>query len=104
MVSIRKGDTVIVLAGKDGGKRGVVQRVLPAEQRVVVEGVNLAKRHRKPNPRVRQAGIVEFEAPVHLSNVQLVCPKCNQPTRIGHPILQDGRRVRACQRCKAELE
>ena len=104
MARIRKGDLVLVIAGKNRGKRGTVQRILPDENRVVVEGVNLAKRHRRPTGRVRQAGIIEFEAPIHLSNVMFVCPKCSQPSRVGHTLLDDGKRVRLCRRCKSELE
>ena len=81
---IRKNDNVVVLAGRDRGKRGRVLRVLPDKTRVVVEGVNFVKRHTRPNPqRNVKGGIVERESSLHLSNVQLVCPECSRPTRIG---------------------
>jgi len=98
-VHVRKGDTVVVIAGKDKGKRGKVIRVIPAEQRVVVEGVNKVKRHMRPNPQLQQGGIIEKEAPLHSSNVMLVCTKCDRPTRIGRRINADGVKVRVCKKC-----
>jgi large subunit ribosomal protein L24 len=96
---IRKNDLVIVRAGKDRGKRGRVLRVISSTNRVVVEGVNLIKRHTRPNPqRNIKGGIVEREAPIHASNVMLVDPDTNQPTRIGHQTLADGRRVRIARK------
>jgi large subunit ribosomal protein L24 len=94
-VSIRKNDQVIVRAGKDRGKKGRVLSVVPARNRVIVEGVNLIKRHTRPNPqRNIKGGIVEREAAIHLSNVMLVDPDTNEPTRIGRQVLSDGTRVR----------
>ncbi len=90
---------MVVLAGKDRGKKGKVLRVLPEKQRVIVEGVNVVKRHQRPTRQVMQGGIIEKEAPVHLSNVMLVCPRCNTPTRTARRILESGRKVRACKRC-----
>lgn len=98
-MSIRKGDTVLVISGKDAGKKGKVLRALPAEERVVVEGVNIVKRHQRPRPGVVQSGIIEKEAPIHRSNVMLVCPRCGRPTRVAKRQLDDGRRVRACKKC-----
>lgn len=96
---VRRGDTVYVLSGKDRGKRGKILRVFPVKGRVVVEGVNVVKRHQRPTRQVMQGGIVEKEAPIHISNVMLVCPRCNRPTRTGRRQLEDGRRVRTCKRC-----
>ena len=94
-VSIRKNDQVIVRAGKDRGKKGRVLSVLPGKNRVIVEGVNLIKRHTRPNPqRNIKGGIVEREAAIHLSNVMLVDPDTNEPTRVGKKVLSDGTRVR----------
>jgi large subunit ribosomal protein L24 len=94
-VSIRKNDQVIVRAGKDRGKKGRVLSVVPAKNRVIVEGVNLIKRHTRPNPqRNIKGGIVEREASIHLSNVMLVDPDTNEPTRVGTKVLSDGTRVR----------
>ena len=96
---IRKDDTVMITSGKDRGKTGKVHRVLPKHDKVLVEGINLVKRHQRPRPNVRQSGIIEREAPLHISNVMLVCTKCGKPTRIGHRFLADGTKVRVCRRC-----
>jgi large subunit ribosomal protein L24 len=102
---IRKNDNVLVIAGRDRGKRGRVLQVLPEKNRLVVEGVNLIKRHTRPNPqRQIKGGIVEREASLHASNVQLVCPECGAPTRIGRQILGDGRKVRICRKCKGVVD
>jgi large subunit ribosomal protein L24 len=102
---IRKNDNVLVIAGRDRGKRGRVLQVLPEKNRLVVEGVNLIKRHTRPNPqRQIKGGIVEREASLHASNVQLVCPECGTPTRIGRQILGDGRKVRICRKCKGVVD
>jgi len=97
---IRKNDSVLVIAGKDRGKRGRVLRVVPEKNRLIVEGVNLIKRHTKPNPTKNvKGGIVVREASLHASNVQLVCPECSAQTRVGHKLLGDGRKVRVCRKC-----
>jgi large subunit ribosomal protein L24 len=102
---IRKNDNVVVVAGRDRGKRGRVLQVLPDKNRLVVEGVNVIKRHTRPNPqRQIKGGIVEREASLHASNVQLVCPECGAPTRIGRQILGDGRKVRICRKCKGVVD
>lgn len=102
-IHVRKGDTVLVLTGKNAGKRGKVLAVEPAKSRLIVEGVNVVKRHTKPTQRMPQGGIVEKEAPVHSSNVMLVCNKCNSPTRIAKKILDDGKKVRVCKKCGETL-
>jgi large subunit ribosomal protein L24 len=102
---IRKNDSVVVTTGKDRGKRGRVLKVLPEKNRVVVEGVNFIKRHTKPNPqRNIKGGLVEREASLHASNVQLVCPECGKPTRLGRKILGDGRKVRVCRKCEGVVD
>jgi large subunit ribosomal protein L24 len=102
---IRKNDNVVVTTGKDRGKRGRVVRVVPDKNRLVVEGVNIIKRHTKANPqRNIKGGVVEREAPLHASNVQLVCPECGKPTRIGKKILGDGRKVRVCRKCEGVVD
>jgi large subunit ribosomal protein L24 len=102
---IRRNDSVVVVTGKDRGKRGRVLKVLPEKNRLVIEGVNFIKRHTKPNPgRSVKGGIVEREAPLHASNVQLVCPECGKPTRIGRRILGDGRKVRICRKCEGVVD
>jgi len=102
---IRKNDNVLVITGRDRGKRGRVLRVLPTKGRLVVEGVNFIKRHTKANPqRNVKGGIVQREASLHASNVQLVCPECGAPTRIGSRRLDDGSRVRFCRKCKGVVD
>jgi large subunit ribosomal protein L24 len=102
---IRKNDNVLVTTGKDRGKRGRVVRVVPDKNRLIVEGVNIIKRHTKANPqRNIKGGLVEREAPLHASNVQLVCPECGKPTRIGKKILGDGRKVRVCRKCEGVVD
>jgi large subunit ribosomal protein L24 len=102
---IRKNDNVVVVTGKDRGKRGRVLKVVPEKNRLVVEGVNIIKRHTKPNPqRGVKGGLVEREAALHASNVQLVCPECGKPTRLGRRILGDGRNVRVCRKCEGVVD
>lgn len=106
MQRIKKGDTVEVIAGKDLGERGEVEKVLPKENRVVVSGVNVLKRHEKARQVGNQqipAQIVEFDAPLDLSNVMLVCPSCNQTTRVGFRFVDD-RKVRHCKKCNANID
>lgn len=101
MNRIKTGDTVEVIAGDARGLRGEVKRVIPAEKRVVVSGVNLVKKHQRPMRAGRrdvQPGIIEFEAPIHSSNVMLVCPECNERTRVGFET-RGGRKVRVCKKC-----
>jgi large subunit ribosomal protein L24 len=101
---VRKNDTVQVLSGRERGKQGKVSRVIPKEDRVVVDGVNLRKRHVRPRRPGEQAGIIEFPAPLHLSNVAVVCPKCAKGTRVGFRYLEDGTKVRYCKRCDETLD
>ena len=102
---VRKNDTVIVVGGKDRGKRGRVLRVIPDRNRVIVEGINFIKRHTRPNPQQNvKGGVVEREASLHASNLQIVCPECGAPTRIGHEILGDGRKVRVCRKCDGAVD
>jgi large subunit ribosomal protein L24 len=102
-VKIRKNDTVLVIRGKDRGKKGKVRFVYPVEERVLVDGVNMIKRHSKARGKVRQAGIIELEAPVHISKVMLVCNKCTQPTRVGFRFLE-GEKVRVCSSCHEVID
>ena len=103
--NIKKNDNVLVIAGRDRGKRGRVLRVVPQKGRVIVEGVNFIKRHTRPNPQKNvKGGIVEREAALAVANVQLVCPECSNPTRVGRQRLDDGRRVRICRKCKGVVD
>ena len=102
---IRKNDNVLVITGKNRGARGRVLRVDPLRNRLVVEGVNMIKRHTKPNPQKNvPGGIVEREASLHASNVQLVCPECGKQTRVGRKVLGDGRKVRICRKCEGVVD
>lgn len=98
-MKIKKDDIVVVITGKDKGKKGKVHQSLHSKQCVMVEGVNMVKRHTKPRGTVRQAGIIEREAPISISNVMLQCPKCNRPTRLSSRIMEDGKKARVCCRC-----
>ena len=100
-LAVRKNDLVQVLAGKDRGKRGKVLRVIPKLERVLVERINMVKRHQKAGRSrgTQQGGILTKEAPLHVSNVQLVCIKCDRPVRTGRSVLAEGKKVRICRRC-----
>ena len=102
-ISIKKDDLVVVLSGKDKGKQGKVLSVIPSESKVVVEGVNVATKHKKGTSQTEQGGIVKKEAPIYACKVQRVCPKCNKPTRPAHKLLADGKKVRVCKKCGAEI-
>src|SRR5688572_23275675 len=102
---IKKNAEVLVLRGKDRGKTGRVLIVRPADSKIVVEGVQMIKRHTRPNPqRNIKGGIVEKEAPIHMSNVALVCKSCKKHTRVAHKVLDNGSRVRACKKCGNTIE
>ena len=101
---VRRGDTVAVIAGKERGKRGKVLRVSPGDGRVLVEKVNMVKKHQRPTQKLRQGGIIEREGALHLSNVLLVCGRCDRPVRIGIKELADGRKVRVCKRCGEPID
>lgn len=103
-MKIKKGDEVVVIAGKDKGKRGTVRISIPSENRVVVEGVNVVKKHQKARPGVRQAGIIEQENPLQVSNVMLFCPRCSTPTRVGTRREETGRKQRYCRHCNETVE
>jgi len=96
---VKKGDTVLVIAGKDKGKKGKVIEVLPQANRVVVEDINIVKKHTRPDRKLKQGGIIEQAAPLNLSNVQLICPKCDKAVTTGHKLLNDGKKVRVCKKC-----
>ena len=95
---VRKGDTVIIIAGRERGKRGKVLRVFPTEGRLIVERLNMMKKHQKPTQKLRQGGIIEREAPLHLSNVMLVDPGSDKPTRVGIRMLTEGRKARIARK------
>ena len=103
-MKIYSGDEVVVVAGKDKGKRGTVRQVIRDKDRVLVEGVNIAKKHMRARPGVRQAGIVDQENPLHVSNVMLVCPRCGQPTRVGVQRDGEGHKQRICRKCSESVD
>jgi large subunit ribosomal protein L24 len=103
-MKLHKEDNVLVITGKDRGKKGKVRFAYPREQRVIVEGINYIKKHSKARGAARQAGIIDLEAPIHISNVMLLCSKCNQPSRIGYRKLEDGRKVRYCRNCQEVVD
>lgn len=103
-MKIRKDDTVLVISGKDRGKKGKVRFAYPDDKKLLVEGVNMIKKHMKAVRDVRQAGIIEREAPVNASNVMLLCNKCSHPTRVGVRILQDGTKARICRVCHEVID
>jgi large subunit ribosomal protein L24 len=103
-MNIRKNDTVLVIAGKDKGKKGKVRFAYPKDERLLVEGVNFIKRHTRAVRQARQAGIIEREAPIHVSNVMLLCNRCNRPTRVGFRFLEDNRKVRVCRSCNEVID
>jgi large subunit ribosomal protein L24 len=98
MVHVRKGDTVVVIAGKERGKRGKVLRVIPEKGRVIVERVNMIKKHQRPTQKLRQGGIIEREGSLHISNVMLLDPRNDKPTRVGVRALSDGKKVRLARK------
>ena len=100
---VKKGDTVVVLSGKDKGKQGKIISAMPRAGKVVVEGVNKVKRHSKPSLKVPNGGIITKEMPLHACKVQLVCPACNKPTRIGHKEVA-GKNARVCKKCGEVIE
>jgi large subunit ribosomal protein L24 len=102
-MKIRKGDRVQVLTGKDRGKTGTVTRSIPARGRVIVDGVNIAKKHQKPTSATQQGGIIDKEMPIPVANVAIVCSSCGKPTRIGYRFEADGTKVRICRKCEGDL-
>jgi large subunit ribosomal protein L24 len=97
MKKIKKEDMVLVVSGDDRGKKGRVLKVFPAKEKIIVEGVNMVKRHTRPTQKMPQGGIMVVEAPIHISNVKLIAPKSNIPTRVGFRVLKDGTKVRYCK-------
>lgn len=98
-INIRRDDTVVVLSGKDKGKKGKVMKAFPSENKVVVGGVSVASRHQKPKQQGQEGGIIKMETPIYVSKVMRVCPECGQPTRAAHKFLDDGTKVRVCKKC-----
>lgn len=99
MSRVKREDIVMVISGKDRGKKGKVLKTIPSENKIIVEGVNFTKKHQRPTNQYREGGIIERESPIYVSKVMVVCPNCDKPTRIAHKILENGEKVRACKKC-----
>ena len=102
-MNVRKNDKVVVLSGKDKGKQGEVLRAMPAEGKVVVQGVSVATKHQKARKQGEESSIIKIETPIYACKVMVVCPKCSKPTRVAHKVGADGKKVRVCKHCGAEL-
>ncbi len=103
-LNIKKNDTVMVITGKEKGKKGRVLSVVPAKDMLIIEKVNIIKKHMKPSKKYSQGGIIEKEAPVQRSNVMLVCPRCDKPARLGNIILEGDKKARVCKKCKETID
>jgi large subunit ribosomal protein L24 len=101
---VKKNDLVMVVSGKEQGKSGRILKVLPEKKKVIIEKINFVKRHARPHGKQRQGGILEKEAPLHLSNVMLLCEKCNKPVRIGHRVVEGNKKARYCRKCGEILD
>ncbi len=103
-LGIKKNDSAIVLTGREKGKKGRVITVMPAKEKVIIENMNIIKKHMKPNKQYTQGGIISKENPLHISKIMLVCPKCSKPTRISNTIIESGKKVRTCKKCKEVID
>jgi large subunit ribosomal protein L24 len=103
-LSIKKNDTVLVITGKEKGKKGRIISVDSTRNKILIERINLIKRHTRPSKKYAQGGIIEKEAPLHISNVMMICSKCGKPARIGNTVLSDGKKARVCKKCKEVIE
>ena len=103
-VHVKTGDTVVVISGKDKGKKGKVLAVSPKEGKIIVEGINMATKHKKPRRQGDTGGIIRQEAALNMSNVMHICKKCGKPTRIGYTVLKDGSKVRVCKKCNENFD
>jgi large subunit ribosomal protein L24 len=101
---ILREDTVLILTGKDRGKKGRVIRLFPKMEKALVEKINMVKRHTRPNQQLPQGGIMEKESPIHISNLKVICTKCGKATRVAHKILASGQKVRMCKKCREILD
>ena len=103
-MKLKKNDNVLVVAGKDKGKTGKIRFAYPKDGKAIVEGINFQKKASRAKGQVRQAGIIEREAPIDISNLMLICKRCNKPVRVGYQFLEDGRKVRICRVCREVVE
>ena len=103
-LGIKKNDTAIVLSGKEKGKKGRIISVIPSKERVIIENINIIKKHMKPNRQNTQGGIISKEGALHISKIMLVCPKCSKPTRISNTTLENAKKIRVCKKCKEVID
>ncbi|MDN5343346.1 50S ribosomal protein L24 [Oceanotoga sp. DSM 15011] len=103
-MKIKKDDTVIVISGKDKGKKGKVLRAIPKSHKVVIDNINIVKKHQRPTQQMKEGGIIEQPSPLHSSKVMLVCSSCGNPTRVGYKVLEDGKKVRYCKKCNEIID
>jgi len=101
-LKIKKGDTAVMISGKEKGRKAKVSKVLPGDRKVVLEGVNMLTKHKKPKSQTKPGGIIKQEGPVDISNIMVVCPGCSKPARVGQKI-EDGKKLRVCKKCGAEF-
>ena len=102
-MKIKKGDLVKIMQGKDRGREGKVKKVLPKDNKIIVDGINIAKKHVKPRGKDQKGGIIKVERPLHASKVMVICPSCGQPTRIGYQVDKKGEKYRICRKCETVL-
>jgi large subunit ribosomal protein L24 len=103
-MKVKKGDLVRVISGKDKGKEGKILRVIPKLNKIIVENVNVVKKHQRPTQQLREGGIIEQPSPIHASKVMVVCPSCGKPTRVGYRFLEEGKKVRVCRKCNEIID
>ncbi len=103
-LGIKKNDTAIVLSGKEKGKKGRVITVMPSKEKAIIENINIIKKHMKPNKQNTQGGIISKEAPLHISKIMLICPKCTKTTRISSVMIESGKKLRMCKKCKEVID
>ncbi|AEX85285.1 50S ribosomal protein L24 [Marinitoga sp. 1135] len=103
-MKVKKGDLVRVISGKDKGKEGKVLRVMPKLNKIIVENVNIVKKHQRPTQQLREGGIIEQPAPIYANKVMVVCPNCGKPTRVGYRVLEEGKKVRVCRKCNEIID
>jgi len=103
-MKIKKGDRVKIIQGKDRGREGVVKRVIPKENKIIVDGINIAKKHVKPRGEDQKGGIIRVEKPLHASKAMVICPACGQPTRVGYQVDKKGEKYRICRKCEGIIK
>ncbi len=103
-LEIKKGDTVLVVSGRDKGKKGKVMRTIPSERKIIVEGINMQTHFLRPTKDMPQGKITQREGPILVSKVLIICPHCHEPTRVGHKVLENGKSVRACKNCREVMD